>query len=216
MGTTERYEEKQESIAKAAFKLFRSNGYENTSVKDIADAAGIKKALVRYYFPKKEAFEDLFLTRSLNKATMDILKLNIPDLSFLGRLYLMGYEELYYVTQHESMLKLGVDIMASRDVTRFVSRTMGGWIRTQNEIPPERMPIILEGITYAMGAAFEVVYQNLVLKRSIDIDDIFEKAMRIMNVVIEEEVVVPEAKTLLTEEWLQKKAKEMDKVMFGF
>lgn len=53
--------ETRERINAAAFRLFGRQGYARTSVADIADAAGVKKPLLYYYFPSKEAlYQSLF------------------------------------------------------------------------------------------------------------------------------------------------------------
>ena len=88
--STDKYKAKKASIAKAAFRLFREKGYEATSVKDIADEAGIKKALVRYYFPKKEAFEDLFLNKALDLANGYLRERNLQELDDITRISLLG------------------------------------------------------------------------------------------------------------------------------
>lgn len=53
--------EARERIILAAFRLFGRQGYARTSVSDIADAAGVKKPLLYYYFPGKQAlYQSLF------------------------------------------------------------------------------------------------------------------------------------------------------------
>ncbi|HRF23590.1 MAG TPA: TetR family transcriptional regulator, partial [Chitinophagaceae bacterium] len=48
------YSEKQLQIMKKAEKLFAEKGYNGTSVRDIAEKAGINLAMVSYYFGSKE------------------------------------------------------------------------------------------------------------------------------------------------------------------
>lgn len=44
----------REKILHAAFTVLSRNGYENTSIKDIAEAAGVAQGLVHYYFKSKQ------------------------------------------------------------------------------------------------------------------------------------------------------------------
>jgi AcrR family transcriptional regulator len=44
----------REKIIHAAFSVLSSHGYENTSVKEIAEAAGVAQGLVHYYFKSKQ------------------------------------------------------------------------------------------------------------------------------------------------------------------
>lgn len=47
-------EQKRKQIRKIATKLFVEKGFENTTTRDIANAAGINKAALYYYFDSKE------------------------------------------------------------------------------------------------------------------------------------------------------------------
>lgn len=44
----------RENILNAAFAVFARRGYENTSIKDIAEEAGVAQGLVHYYFKSKQ------------------------------------------------------------------------------------------------------------------------------------------------------------------
>ncbi|HEV2034973.1 MAG TPA: helix-turn-helix domain-containing protein [Candidatus Dormibacteraeota bacterium] len=46
--------ENREKILQAAFAVLSRQGYENTSIKDIAEEAGVAQGLVHYYFKSKE------------------------------------------------------------------------------------------------------------------------------------------------------------------
>jgi AcrR family transcriptional regulator len=48
------YSEKQIQIIEAAEQLFATHGYGNTSVRQIADKAGVNLAMISYYFGSKE------------------------------------------------------------------------------------------------------------------------------------------------------------------
>src|SRR5690242_11451409 len=59
------YNEKQVKIIEAAEKLFADNGFDGTSVRNIADEAGVNLAMISYYFGSKEKLlEALFAYRA--------------------------------------------------------------------------------------------------------------------------------------------------------
>lgn len=59
------YSEKQVKLMEAAEKLFAAKGFEGTSVRDIAETAGVNLAMISYYFGSKEKLmEAMFLYRS--------------------------------------------------------------------------------------------------------------------------------------------------------
>src|SRR3982074_3820476 len=44
----------RERIIKSAFTVLSRQGYENTSIKDIAEQAGVAQGLIHYYFKSKQ------------------------------------------------------------------------------------------------------------------------------------------------------------------
>jgi AcrR family transcriptional regulator len=55
---------RREQIVTLAARLFGEKGYDGTSLRDIAEAAGITKAALYYHFPDKERlYEDVAMTR---------------------------------------------------------------------------------------------------------------------------------------------------------
>lgn len=61
------YKDKQKQIILTAEKLFSKQGYDGTSVRDIADEAGVNIAMISYYFGSKEKLmEALFEQRTTN------------------------------------------------------------------------------------------------------------------------------------------------------
>lgn len=59
------YSEKQVQIMEAAEKLFADKGFDGTSVRDIAETAGVNLAMISYYFGSKEKLmEAMFTYRS--------------------------------------------------------------------------------------------------------------------------------------------------------
>jgi AcrR family transcriptional regulator len=51
----------EEKILEAAKKVFHRKGFEGARMQEIADEAGINKALLHYYFRTKEnLFDDVF------------------------------------------------------------------------------------------------------------------------------------------------------------
>lgn len=59
------YNEKQVQIMEAAERLFADKGFDGSSVRDIAEAAGVNLAMISYYFGSKEKLmEAMFRRRS--------------------------------------------------------------------------------------------------------------------------------------------------------
>ena len=64
--------EKQQVIINASYRVFYQNSYKNSPMSEIADAAGISKSLLFYYFRnKKELY--LFLWDKCAETTIEYL-----------------------------------------------------------------------------------------------------------------------------------------------
>lgn len=55
---------KREVIVDSALRLILKNGYDGTTVDDVASMSGVSKGLVSYHFPKKDALFRAVLRRS--------------------------------------------------------------------------------------------------------------------------------------------------------
>ncbi|OQO93036.1 TetR family transcriptional regulator [Saccharomonospora piscinae] len=88
---------RREAVTAAAARLFAERGYENTSVTDLARAAGLSSGSVFYHFPDKRAvfrslFErDLPQCRELVERSLDT---DDPLESILGMVDALGAEAL--------------------------------------------------------------------------------------------------------------------------
>src|SRR4051812_47309901 len=78
--------EKQEQIMDAAERLFADKGFAGTSVRDIAEAAGVNLAMISYYFGSKEKLmEAMFRHRGQHLAFQLQNILKNPDLSSIQK-----------------------------------------------------------------------------------------------------------------------------------
>lgn len=70
-----KFSEKQVQIMEIAEQLFADKGYDGTSVRDIADEAGVNVAMISYYFGSKEK-----LMESLFELRLGNLKMRVESL----------------------------------------------------------------------------------------------------------------------------------------
>ena len=66
MRVTKEPEVRKQEILDTALKLFGENGYEKTSITDIAKAIGVAQGLCYRYFPSKEALSDSAIEQYAN------------------------------------------------------------------------------------------------------------------------------------------------------
>lgn len=73
-------EEKRQGILGAAFEAFGERGYRNTTIKDIADIAGIAPGSVYTYFDDKEALFRSTVYEGLNTFHIELKRIiSLPD-----------------------------------------------------------------------------------------------------------------------------------------
>ncbi len=70
--TTITYNDKQLAIIDTAEKLFAINGFDGTSVRDIAHAANVNVAMISYYFGSKEKLMEAVFERKTNNIRLKI------------------------------------------------------------------------------------------------------------------------------------------------
>jgi TetR/AcrR family transcriptional regulator len=96
--------EKQTTIIDAAMKTFGINGYKKASVSDIANAAGISKAMVFHYFGTKKALY-LYLINYSGSVIMNEVneKFDNTVTDFFDRITLSSNIELAVLKKHPSL-----------------------------------------------------------------------------------------------------------------
>src|SRR5688572_27518012 len=68
----------RDAIRRAAMRLIKANGYANTTIEQIAEAAEVSASTYFRYFPSKEV---VLIANDLDKVTVDALAKQPPELS---------------------------------------------------------------------------------------------------------------------------------------
>lgn len=109
------FNEKQLQIINTAEKLFSCKGFDGTTVRDIAEAAGVNVAMISYYFGSKEKLmQALFEERTsditvrveslLNDASLEpFQKINSLIEDYINRMF--GKQQFYKLMVYEQMLE---------------------------------------------------------------------------------------------------------------
>ena len=85
MRITKEPEARKQEILDTALKLFGENGYEKTSITDIAKAIGVAQGLCYRYFPSKEALFDSAIEQYADVLVEQLVGFEKDDHKSLGR-----------------------------------------------------------------------------------------------------------------------------------
>ncbi|MEI6947682.1 TetR family transcriptional regulator [Paraflavisolibacter sp. H34] len=101
------YSEKQVQILNTAEKLFACKGFDGTSVRDIAEAAGINIAMISYYFGSKEKLMQALFEHRANTMVLQIESLLKNDqLSPEEKLFVMIESHVDRIFSRQSFFKI--------------------------------------------------------------------------------------------------------------
>jgi len=97
---------KQQYIIESAMKLFEENGFENTTMAEIAEAAGFAKGTLYLYFENKDDLLIAVKGQILESFLLSISEITAKDISALDK---MQEIQASYINLHFSqLLKLGL------------------------------------------------------------------------------------------------------------
>jgi AcrR family transcriptional regulator len=123
------------AIMEAAIALFNEQGYDRTSIQDLADRAGIGKATVYSYFRNKSAIVLAFCEGKLDQMSRDLVAEAMTQSTLLAQLltYFLGDFELIYnngefgrILMREMLFPSSPILRAA--ITRFDDRNMALWV----------------------------------------------------------------------------------------
>ena len=160
---TRKGEQARQRILESALHLFGSQGYEETTMRDIAAEAGYSPGLTyRYFASKEELVLELYqnLCVELGEYTR-----NIPAHSLPERFHLCIIRQLELMTPHREALsalfgtalnshsKAGVFGENTADIRRRARRTYLGIIQGAKDVPKESQCEDLATVLYGMHLA---------------------------------------------------------------
>jgi len=110
----------RERIIKAARKAFAERGHDGVSMSEIAQIAGVKKALIYYYFPSKE---DLFY---------EVWQYSIDELE--DHVFSETRDENVYVSKLKRILRSYIDFITNKnEIKKIMDQERANLGREDNE-----------------------------------------------------------------------------------
>lgn len=87
-------------IVEAAHEVFLQKGLTGARMQEIADRAGINKALLHYYFRSKDKLFEFILGRAINRLLPRVLAVMESDDDLLEKIRRIVYEYVGFISRH--------------------------------------------------------------------------------------------------------------------
>jgi len=108
--TEEEQNRRRKEIFNASVHLFLEKGFTETSMREIADAAGIGKSTLYYYFKSKDEILISYFRNELTKITLRAEEIAEQNLSIVEKLRnIMQMHLAYLVDNKKNFLKLSLE-----------------------------------------------------------------------------------------------------------
>jgi len=112
----------EEKILKAAEEVFMRDGYDGSRMQDIADVAGINKALLHYYFRSKDKLFEKVFDAKIQSFFPQMGEKFSQDIPFIDKIYLFieGYMGLLLKNPYLPLFVLNT--VNNKDKSAFIKK----------------------------------------------------------------------------------------------
>ncbi len=177
----EKANEQKNLILKQSYKLIKEKGYGQTTTRDIAEACGMKRGLLHYYYPKKQ--DILFdIYSDFLSVLSGYVKRTKPGqdpestIMMIDKIY---YEYIFY---DRDMLNILVHILQNRELTKIkVDKTIQIfekiYLDCEEELDREQLFIAMAA---AIGAEVELLLNIFEGRLTMDVDQLMTSVVKIV------------------------------------
>ncbi|MFH1850778.1 MAG: TetR/AcrR family transcriptional regulator [Candidatus Neomarinimicrobiota bacterium] len=131
----------KEIIFREAARLFSEKGYERTSMRAVAEAAGVSKPAIYYYFCNKEALFEAMLEMAISHIVDTMESVRKADLSPLEKLSVIAVHRFELYIKHPEVSKFLMDL----SVWNIKKNLMLNFLEKHSDIRTIMSDIIIEG-----------------------------------------------------------------------
>jgi TetR/AcrR family transcriptional regulator len=112
----------EEKILKAAEEVFIRDGYDGSRMQDIADVAGMNKALLHYYFRSKDKLFEKVFDAKIQGFFPQVDEVFNQDIPFIDKIYFFieGYMELLRKNPYLPLFVLNT--VNNKDKSEFIKK----------------------------------------------------------------------------------------------
>lgn len=134
-------ENNRDIIFREAARLFSEKGYERTSMRAIAAAAGVSKPAIYYYFNNKEALFEAMLEEAISHISDTMETVRTSELSAVDKLTIIATHRFELYNQHPEISKFLMDL----SVWNIKKRLMINFLEKHQDVRSALNDIFIEG-----------------------------------------------------------------------
>lgn len=175
----------KKAIFDAAIRIFSTNGYDGATMDDMAQAAGVAKGTLYYYFKSKEEIFKYIITEGVEVIKEQIFQAVEKEESPLSKLKALCTLQLNLVYEKKELFKVIMSQLWGQEVRQLELReVVENYINSIEKYIKEAMDegIIKKGEPYFMAYIFfgllcsTIVYE-LINKEKCNIDELSENLL---------------------------------------
>lgn len=156
-------------ILQTAYRLILENGYNDTSMSDIASQCGISKSLVQKHVGTKDSLIKRFLEDLLDYTDEFLTAHQLKTDSYWGNLFLIGQVHYSFLMASESRKKLFLDILSDRALSEVMIGLDVEWAFSyMHTFSEEQKDELSDNMALVMGGAYELLYRSLISGKEVD------------------------------------------------
>jgi len=101
----------EEKILDAARQVFHQKGFNGTRMQEIANLAGINKALLHYYFRNKESLFEKVFNETFARITSKMKEIFLSDLALLPKIENFVHFYIHFISHHSYVVHFIINAM---------------------------------------------------------------------------------------------------------
>ena len=101
----------EEKILDAARQVFHQKGFNGTRMQEIANLAGINKALLHYYFRNKESLFEKVFNETFAQITSKMKEIFLSDLALLPKIENFVHFYIHFISHHSYVVHFIINAM---------------------------------------------------------------------------------------------------------
>ncbi len=101
----------EEKILDAARQVFHQKGFNGTRMQEIANLAGINKALLHYYFRNKESLFEKVFNETFARITSKMKEIFLSDMALLPKIENFVHFYIHFISHHSYVVHFIINAM---------------------------------------------------------------------------------------------------------